>query len=198
VVVAQIHQHGQHATVVARVGREAQLGEDVADMGFDGLRSQPQPLPNPAIGEALGDQAEDFAFAWGQLIGPTLSRWRRRVRKALEQFTSSDPCGHVLGLLAIGRPVLEFDDWILALAAQLLERVALTSTQRSLHDLVLDALLIESLLNLPARMRTDLDPHIRAPMELDRHFILLTESVQTLCISDTAEVPGARPPGRAR
>jgi len=77
-------------------------------MGFDGLRSQPQPLPNPAIGEALGDQAEDFAFAWGQLIEPTLSRGRRRVRKALEQFTSSDPCGHVLGLLAIGRPVLEF------------------------------------------------------------------------------------------
>jgi hypothetical protein len=50
-------------------------------------------------------------------------------RLAFKQFTPPDPRGHVLGLLAVDRSVLELDDWILALSAQLLERVALTATR---------------------------------------------------------------------
>jgi hypothetical protein len=52
-------------------------------------------------------------------------------RLALKQFTPPDPGGHLLRLLAIDRPVVEFDNWILALSAQLLERVSLAATERS-------------------------------------------------------------------
>src|SRR5437764_12100864 len=89
----------------------------------------------------------------------------RDGRLALKQLATPDPRGHVLRLLAIDGPVVEFDDRILTLAAQLLERFSLAAAERSLDYLVLDALFVERLLDLPARMGPDLDPHIRAAVE---------------------------------
>src|SRR5688572_8747688 len=52
---------------------------------------------------------------------------------------------------------------------QALELVALAGAERSLHQLIVDPLLVEGLLDLPAGVAAELDPDVRAAMELDWH-----------------------------
>src|SRR5690349_19776370 len=76
-------------------------------------------------------------------------RGRRRAR--LEQLPGADARLHVLGLLAVHAAVLELDDGVLPLPAQPLELVALAPAHGACDQLVLDALLVERLLDAPAR-----------------------------------------------
>src|SRR5439155_16038995 len=78
-----------------------------------------------------------------------------------------DRLGHLLRLLAVDGAVLELDHRILLLARELLDRVALAIRMRD--DDVVDARLVERLLHAPAGMAADLDPEVRAPVELHGH-----------------------------
>src|SRR5207302_3526626 len=91
------------------------------------------------------------------------------ARSLRVQGARSDRLCHLLRFLAVHAPVLELDHGVLALAAQALEVVARSLPQRALHDLVLDAHLVERALDAPARMALQLHPDVRAPMELHRH-----------------------------
>ena len=97
------------------------------------------------------------------------SRSRARMPRCVEQLARPDPLRHVLRLGAVDAAVLELDHGVLALAAEALEVVALARAQRALHELVLDALLVERLLHAPAGMRSELGPDVGTAMELDGH-----------------------------
>jgi hypothetical protein len=88
---------------------------------------------------------------------------------SLHQLAGPDPRGHVLRLFTVDRAVVELDHRVGALAAQPLEGDTLQAPHGPLDDRVLDSGLVERLLNTPARVPVDLDPHRRTAMELDRH-----------------------------
>jgi hypothetical protein len=46
----QMGQNSEHSAVVTAVGRQAELGQDVADVGLDGLGRQPEAFADPAVG----------------------------------------------------------------------------------------------------------------------------------------------------
>ena len=61
------------ATAAASTRPEtSSFGEDVADVDADGLLADEQPLPDLAVGPALGDEPEDLALAPAQpeRVGP--------------------------------------------------------------------------------------------------------------------------------
>jgi hypothetical protein len=103
-----------------------------------------------------------------------LDRWGAL---ALEQLARPDSRSHLLRLLAVHGSVLELDHRVLALAAQLLQLVALAAAKRSLDQLVLDALIVQSLLYAPAGMALQLDPDVRAAVKLDGHVPTITRCV---------------------
>src|SRR6187551_3247222 len=77
-----------HAPVVLGSARDVELPEDVADVGLDRLRRHPQPLGNPAVGEALRHQVEDLPLAVGEVperMSLTTSR-----EEAVDQFGVDD------------------------------------------------------------------------------------------------------------
>jgi hypothetical protein len=63
-----VGEDGAHAFVFERALGKAQLLEDVAYVRLDGLRRDVEPLRDAAVGQALGHQAEHFAFPGGQLV----------------------------------------------------------------------------------------------------------------------------------
>ena len=83
--------------------------------------------------------------------------------------------GREMVLVAVGWQVYAIDRnplhlGLVGLAEFLpLPLLALPAAQRPLHDLVGDALLVERALHAPARVALELHPHVRAPVELDRH-----------------------------
>src|SRR5918995_299118 len=85
------------------------------------------------------------------------------------QLPGGDRGRHLLGLLAIGRAVLELDHGVLALAGQALEIVALPGAPRALDDLVRDPRPVELLLDPPARVPRELDEHEGAAVQADAH-----------------------------
>src|SRR4051812_20084261 len=92
-----------------------------------------------------------------------------RRRCVLEQLPGVDLRSHVLRLGSVGRAVLEFDHRQHLLAAQPDHVLAAAARiRRLLHDLVLDALIIERLLDLPAVVQVVVDEGERAAVEL--HF----------------------------
>src|SRR5262245_61713675 len=91
------------------------------------------------------------------------------MRRSAEELACADPRGHLLGLRAIHAAVLELDHGIDPLAAEAFELVALAAANGSLHDLVVDARVVERLLDLPAGMWRDLEPLVAAAMKLDGH-----------------------------
>src|SRR3954454_1663079 len=99
-------------------------------------------------------------------VGGKCAQTRLRVG---EELAVPDPGGHVRRLLAVDAAVLELDHRVLPLPAERLEVVALAAAHRPGDQLVVDALLVERLLDLPTRMGADLQPDIRAAVELDGH-----------------------------
>src|SRR5437763_6927084 len=94
--------------------------------------------------------------------------WRRRTA-LLHQPAGLDRLGHLGRLGAVDRAVLELDHRVLPLPRQTLERVTLVAPERTGDDLVVDARLVELPLHAPARMPSELDPEVAAPVELHRH-----------------------------
>jgi hypothetical protein len=60
---------------VLGVGRQRELGEDVANVRLDRLDAEPQALGDRAVAEALGDEREDLALAVAEL-GQAVARGR--------------------------------------------------------------------------------------------------------------------------
>src|SRR5581483_7672608 len=83
------------------------------------------------------------------------------------QLTRADPFDHVARLLAVHAAVLELDHRVEALPAEALELVAPTAADGPRDNHVLDARGVELALDTPARMPRDLDPEVRAAMQLD-------------------------------
>src|SRR4051794_1850835 len=120
-------------------------------------------------------------------IAPRISSWLRDTRpKAIARRCCSggagpgsgalqgpglDPVDQLGGLLADHGAVLELDRRQDVLPGQLDVLGPLATAVGMLDELVVDARLIERLLDLPARMDADLDPHVAAAMELDGHLV---------------------------
>jgi hypothetical protein len=49
-----------------------QLVEDPAVVPFDGVQGEEEPLADLPVREALGDQLQDFQFAWAQRLDKVL------------------------------------------------------------------------------------------------------------------------------
>jgi hypothetical protein len=120
----------------------------------------------------------DDAGAFGKTASrvpeaPLPSGRRRRVGGAglAEQPPRPYPYGHVLGLRVVDTAVLELNHRIDALAAQTLKVVAFASANRPLHELVVDAPLVERPLHPPASVWLNLEPHVAAAMKLDGHAV---------------------------
>src|SRR3954452_17147710 len=81
---------------------------------------------------------------------------------------------HVLRLFAVPRAVLELDrrERVLPGAGDDVGAL-LAAGPRPRHDVVVDTGLVERLLHPPARVAAELDPHVRASMELHRHSVSL-------------------------
>src|SRR5262245_14459312 len=94
---------------------------------------------------------------------------RLRPAALLVEPARADRLRHLLRLLAVDRAVLELDHRVGALPGDLLDLAPVLAQERPLHHVVLDPLLVERALHLPARMTPELHPNVRAPMELDRH-----------------------------
>ena len=47
---------------------EPELVEDVADVGLDGFLGDDEAVGDLGVGQALGDELEDFGFAWGEVF----------------------------------------------------------------------------------------------------------------------------------
>jgi hypothetical protein len=90
---------------------------------------------------------------------------------ALEKVPPSDPVRHLLRLCPVCRPVLELDHGHDPLAGQRLDLRSGPAPHRHLDDLVVDALLVERLLDPPARVSIHLQECQRAPVQLDRHTV---------------------------
>ena len=67
-VLLEVCEDGEDASVVVGPGWEVKLCEDVADVRFDSFGSQPQVLADGPIGQSLGEERQDLAFAFGQLV----------------------------------------------------------------------------------------------------------------------------------
>ena len=65
---AEVRQHGKHASMVVRRRQELQLGEDVRDVGLDGLRREEQPVADRLVRPALRHQRQDLALPIGQVV----------------------------------------------------------------------------------------------------------------------------------
>jgi hypothetical protein len=105
-------------------------------------------------------------------LAATRSGRGRRVGGAAglaEQPPRPYPCGHGLGLRVVDTAVLELDHRIDALAAQALKVVAFASANRPLHELVVNALLVERPLHPPARVWRNLEPLVATAVKLDGH-----------------------------
>ena len=100
---------------------------------------------------------------------PARSRGGRLGAGRVLQRSRAHARGHVARLLAVDRAVLELDPGVRALPGPLLRLVAVPPAPGHLHDLVLDPRLVERLLDAPARVSAELDPELRAAVELDRH-----------------------------
>src|SRR4051794_21272307 len=61
-LAAEVGEYGVDASVVVCVAGEVEFLEDVADVGFDCPRREPEQLADSAVREALGDKLENFAF----------------------------------------------------------------------------------------------------------------------------------------
>jgi len=66
--MAEVGEHGEHAAVVVRRCLDVQLREDVADVALDGLWAEPEGAADALVRASFGDQDEDLAFAWGELV----------------------------------------------------------------------------------------------------------------------------------
>src|SRR5688572_17730461 len=64
----EVGDHRRHAPVLGRVRPEAELLEDAADVGLDGLRTEPQLATDRVVAQTGGHQPEDVQFALGQLL----------------------------------------------------------------------------------------------------------------------------------
>src|SRR5215208_709116 len=65
---AEVGEHRQHAAVRARVGVESELHEDLLHVRFDRPLCDVQPVGDRAVREALRDERQHFALAFGQLL----------------------------------------------------------------------------------------------------------------------------------
>jgi hypothetical protein len=54
------------APIVGWGGREAKLGDDVTNVGFDRVVRDVKAFRDAAVGESLGHQREDFALSRGE------------------------------------------------------------------------------------------------------------------------------------
>src|SRR4051812_12632249 len=101
-------------------------------------------------------------------LGASLARGRRgRGLRVLPQLAFADRLLHVLRLRAIPRAVLELDRGIELLSGVLDHVVALALAHRAGRERVLDPHFLEGLLDLPARMRSDL--HEFVPTTVQRY-----------------------------
>src|SRR5581483_11374400 len=99
---------------------------------------------------------------------------RRLGTLLLAQASLPDRPRHVLRLLSVPASVLELDRGVRRLAGTRPDDLALPPARpRAEHRLVLDSLVVERLLHLPARMRSELRPGVLAAMQLHRHRSLL-------------------------
>lgn len=65
---SDVGEDGEDAPVsVAMVG-DVELGEDVSDVSFDGAVADKEASGDCVVGESLGHEGEDFAFAFGQAV----------------------------------------------------------------------------------------------------------------------------------
>src|SRR5258708_32497105 len=65
---AQVGEDGEHAAVGVRVGVEAELLEDLLDVGFDGALGDEQAGSDGPVRESLGNQSEHLALTPAELI----------------------------------------------------------------------------------------------------------------------------------
>ncbi len=65
---AQVGEDGEHTTVGAGVGGEAELEEDLLDVSFDGALGDGQAGGDGAVGQPLSNQSEHFALTPAELI----------------------------------------------------------------------------------------------------------------------------------
>jgi len=65
---AQVGEDGEDAPVRVRVGAEPEFLEDLLDVGLDGALGDEQAGGDGSVGQPLGDQREDLAFAFGELV----------------------------------------------------------------------------------------------------------------------------------
>ena len=64
---AEIGENCEDAAVVIGVGRERELGEDVSNVGFDGLLCEPEAFGDRPVAQALCDERQDFVLSVGQI-----------------------------------------------------------------------------------------------------------------------------------
>src|SRR6266851_5573192 len=113
-------------------------------------------------------------LSYSPACGPSLAGdRRRRAARLLHQLAGADCVLHVPRLLAVPASVGELDRGIEPLAGVLLHRVALALAHRAGVDRVLDAHVLQRLLDLPAGVAPDLDPQVAAAVQRDGHRVLL-------------------------
>ena len=54
--------------MIVGFGEEAELGDDVADVGLDGLGVEAEPFDDRLVRAAFGDEAQDLPLPGGQLV----------------------------------------------------------------------------------------------------------------------------------
>ena len=64
----EVGEDGEHPAVLGVVGRQAELGEDAADVFFYRAGGDDQPLGDGRVGVALGHQRQQLAFPCGERL----------------------------------------------------------------------------------------------------------------------------------
>src|SRR5258708_40239575 len=86
--VAQVGEDGEGAPVGAGVGAEAELEEDLLDVGFDGALGDEQAGGDGLVGQPFGDQSEHLTFPFGELVERAGRRWRAKSRATIVGSTT--------------------------------------------------------------------------------------------------------------
>src|SRR5262249_43290381 len=128
------------------------------------------PVQDLAIPEHVPGPIERLGLP-GELTPGRVSMRRLDVAhpSRLGELSGADLLSHLARLPAYERPVLELPPRQLRLTGPLHDLLAAAAADRVLDELVLDAVLVERLLDPPARVRADLHPLIAAAMELHGH-----------------------------
>ena len=79
VCAVEVGEDGEHPAVTVLAVGDVELGEDVADVGFDGAFADHEPVCDGSVGESLGHELEHAALALREPADGSGVGWRNQV-----------------------------------------------------------------------------------------------------------------------